>query len=86
MQRTANARTQISVVEKLGVAPGKQALITGASKAALGLKLPNWLAAQKVNLVLAARRAEPMEKLASDLRRKYGVDIHIEPIENLARK
>jgi short-subunit dehydrogenase len=39
------------------------------------------LAAQKVNLVLAARRQESMEKLASDLRRKYGVDVLVEAID-----
>ena len=50
---------------------GKWALITGASSG-LGLEFADLLAAQKVNLVLAARRQEPMEKLASDLRRKYG--------------
>ncbi|NTG51540.1 SDR family oxidoreductase [Agrobacterium rhizogenes] len=59
---------------------GKRALITGASSG-LGLEFAELLAAQKVNLVLAARRQEPMEKLASDLRRKYGVDIHVEPID-----
>jgi len=47
---------------------GKWALITGASSG-LGLDFADLLAAQKVNLVLAARRQEPMEKLASDLRR-----------------
>src|ERR1041385_8069366 len=59
---------------------GKRALITGASSG-LGLEFADLLAAQKVNLVLAARRLEPMEKLASDLRRKYGVDVLVEPID-----
>src|SRR5215207_8505827 len=59
---------------------GKRALITGASSG-LGLEFADLLAAQKVNLVLAARRQEPMEKLASDLRRKYGVDVLVEPID-----
>lgn len=59
---------------------GKWALITGASSG-LGLEFADLLAAQKVNLVLAARRREPMEKLASDLRRKYGVDVLIEAID-----
>ncbi|MGY8638523.1 SDR family oxidoreductase [Bradyrhizobium sp. 14AA] len=61
---------------------GKWALITGASSG-LGLEFADILAAQKVNLVLAARRREPMEKLASDLRGKYGVDVLVEAI-NLA--
>lgn len=56
---------------------GKRALITGASSG-LGLEFADLLAAQKVNLVLVARRQEPMEKLASDLRRKYGVDVLVE--------
>lgn len=59
---------------------GKRALITGASSG-LGVEFANLLAAQKVNLVLAARRQEPMEKLASDLRHKYGVDVLVEAID-----
>lgn len=59
---------------------GKRALITGASSG-LGLEFADLLAAQKVNLVLAARRQEPMEKLAADLRRKYGVDVLVEAID-----
>ncbi len=58
----------------------KRALITGASSG-LGLEFADQLAAQKVNLVLAARRREPMEKLASDLRRKHGVDVLVESID-----
>ncbi|WP_375306164.1 SDR family oxidoreductase [Bradyrhizobium sp. A11] len=61
---------------------GKWALVTGASSG-LGLEFADLLAAQKVNLVLAARRREPMDKLASDLRSKYGVDVLVEAI-NLA--
>ena len=61
---------------------GKWALITGASSG-LGLEFADLLAAQKANLVLAARRQEPMEQLASELRRKYGVDVLVEVI-NLA--
>ena len=53
---------------------GKRALITGASSG-IGAEFADLLAAQKVNLVLAARRREPMEQLAADLRRKYGVDV-----------
>jgi short-subunit dehydrogenase len=59
---------------------GKWALITGASSG-LGLEFADLLAALKVNLVLAARRQEPMEKLASVLRRKYGVDVLVEAID-----
>jgi short-subunit dehydrogenase len=59
---------------------GKWALITGASSG-LGLEFADLLAAQNVNLVLAARRQESMEKLAADLRRKYGVDVLVEAID-----
>jgi short-subunit dehydrogenase len=59
---------------------GKRALITGASSG-LGLEFADLLAAQKVDLVLVARRQEPMEKLASDLRGKYGVDVLVEAID-----
>jgi uncharacterized protein len=59
---------------------GKWALVTGAS-GGLGLEFARLLAAQKVNLVLAARRREPMEALASDLRRKYGIDVLVEAMD-----
>src|SRR5207237_5578848 len=67
-------------VEAVNSFAGKWALITGASSG-LGLEFADLLAAQKVNVVLAARRVEPMEKLASDLRRKYEVDVLVEPID-----
>jgi len=80
MQQAADTGTQISAGEKPNGARAKRALITGASSG-LGLEFAELLAAQKVNLVLAARRREPMEKLAADLRRKHGVDIVVEPID-----
>jgi short-subunit dehydrogenase len=61
-------------------APGKWALITGASSG-LGLDFADLLAAKNLNLVLAARRAEPMENLAADIRRKHGVDVLVEAID-----
>jgi uncharacterized protein len=70
----------ILVADAAGPAVGTWALITGASSG-LGLDFADLLAAQNVNLVLAARRPEPMEKLASDLRRKYGVDVLVESID-----
>jgi len=66
--------------ESMNIFAGKWALITGASSG-LGLEFADLLAAQKVNLVLAARRREPMEQLASHLRRKYGVEVLVEPID-----
>ena len=59
---------------------GKRALITGASSG-IGVEFADLLAAQKINLVLAARRREPMEKLAAELRRKYGIEVLVEPID-----
>jgi short-subunit dehydrogenase len=69
-----------AAVETMNGFAGKWALITGASSG-LGLEFADLLAAQKANLVLAARRQEPMEKLASNLRRKYGVDVLVEAID-----
>src|SRR5437016_12829821 len=69
-----------ATVEAMNSVAGKWALITGASSG-LGLEFADLLAAQKVNLVLVARRQESMEKLASDLRRKYGVDVLVEAID-----
>jgi short-subunit dehydrogenase len=80
MQDIADTTAKISIVEKSDGARRKRALITGASSG-LGLEFAELLAAKKVNLVLAARRQEPMEKLAADLRQKHGVDIHVEPID-----
>ena len=59
---------------------GKRALITGASSG-IGAEFADLLAAQKVDLVLVARRRELMEQLAADLRRKYGVDVIVEAID-----
>ena len=69
-----------AVIDTMNSIAGKWALITGASSG-LGLEFADLLAAQKVNLVLAARRQEPMEKLASNLRRNYGVDVLVEAID-----
>jgi short-subunit dehydrogenase len=67
----------LEVVKSLA---GKRALITGASSG-LGLEFADLLAARKVNLVLVARRLEPMEKLAADFRCKYRVDVLVEAID-----
>ncbi|MDJ0709991.1 MAG: SDR family NAD(P)-dependent oxidoreductase [Woeseiaceae bacterium] len=52
------------------------ALITGAS-AGLGSEFARQLAAQGKDLILVARRAEPMEALAADLRDAYGVAVDV---------
>lgn len=70
----------ISGITKQNAGGGGRALITGASSG-LGREFAELLAAQKIDLVLAARRQEPMEALATELRRKHGVDIVVEPID-----
>lgn len=62
---------------------GKWALITGASSG-FGMDFSQLLAEQGCNLVIAARRTEPMEKLAEELRNKFHVTIFVEGID-LAR-
>ena len=52
------------------------ALITGAS-AGLGAEFARQLAAQGMNILLVARRREPMEALADELRQSYGVDVEV---------
>ena len=54
----------------------RRALITGAS-AGLGSEFAHQLAAGGKDLVLVARRAEPMEKLAAKLNDEFGVDVDI---------
>jgi short-subunit dehydrogenase len=62
---------------------GKWALVTGASSG-FGKEFADLLAAGKANLVLAARRTEPMEALAAELRQKYGIQVVVEGVD-LAR-
>ena len=62
---------------------GQWALVTGASSGT-GSDFARALAERGINVVLAARRAEPMEKLADELREKHKVQVHVEVID-LAR-
>lgn len=55
-------------------ADGKWALITGASSG-FGVEFAKLLALSKTNLVLVARRIEPMNELAETLRRERGVQV-----------
>ncbi len=54
----------------------QRALITGAS-AGLGKEFARQLAARGMDLILVARRREPMEKLATELHDEYAVEIEI---------
>jgi short-subunit dehydrogenase len=56
------------------------ALLTGAS-GGLGIEFAKALAQRQINLVLTARRSVEMEMLANDLRKKYEVDVIVEPID-----
>lgn len=55
----------------------KWALVTGASSG-LGVAFARSLAARQINLVLTARRAEPMERLATELAQRHGVEVIVE--------
>ena len=56
----------------------RRALITGAS-AGLGREFARQLAAGGMDLVLVARRREPMAALAQELREAHGVDVDLPP-------
>lgn len=56
------------------------ALVTGASQG-LGRELAIALAIRGINLVLAARREEPMQQLAARLERQYGVRVLVEALD-----
>src|SRR5262245_33878686 len=59
---------------------GKWALVTGASSG-FGIEFATLLAERKANLILAARRTEPMEKLAEQLRQRHRIDTIVEGID-----
>lgn len=59
---------------------GKWALVTGASSG-FGIEFATLLAERNANLILAARRTEPMEKLAEQLRQQHRVNVVVEGID-----
>jgi short-subunit dehydrogenase len=59
---------------------GKWALVTGASSG-FGVEFANLLAQRGANLLLVARRREPMERLADRLRRDHHVEVIIETMD-----
>ncbi|GLR14370.1 short-chain dehydrogenase [Chitinimonas prasina] len=56
---------------------GKWALVTGASSG-FGMDFATALAERGANLILTARRTEPMEKLAASLRALHGIEVVVE--------
>lgn len=58
----------------------KTAVITGASSG-IGMELAPMFAANGYNLILTARRVDPMQKLADDLCRMYGITVNVIPMD-----
>jgi short-subunit dehydrogenase len=63
----------------------KWVLVTSASSG-LGVQFAATLAARGFNLVLAARREEPMQQLAAQLRQRHGVEIVVEARNETTRQ
>lgn len=80
MPRSTHNVAAPSLTAALDDVSGQWALVTGASSG-FGVEFATLLAARKVNLVLAARRKEPMEILAKRLRQQHGVQIVVEGID-----
>jgi short-subunit dehydrogenase len=62
------------------VLDNRWALVTGASSG-FGVQFAKLLAERKANLVLVARRTEPMEKLAEELRLRHSVQVVVEGMD-----
>lgn len=59
---------------------GPWAVVAGASEG-IGASFSHKLAARRMNLVLIARRAAPLEELARTLRDSYGVDVRTRSLD-----
>jgi hypothetical protein len=59
---------------------GPWAVVAGASEG-IGASFSKKLAARGLNLVLVARRAGPLEALASELRATHGVEVRVQPLD-----
>ena len=59
---------------------GKWALVTGASSG-FGMEFAKLLAERNANLVLVARRTEPMARLAEHLKKRYSVNVVVEGLD-----
>ena len=62
------------------VLDNKWALVTGASSG-FGIQFAKLLAERKANVVLVARRTEPMETLAEELRQTHSVQVEVEGMD-----
>jgi len=59
---------------------GPWAVVTGASDG-IGRELARQLAAAGLNLLVVARRSEPLEQLAEEARRVHGVEVRVLPAD-----
>jgi len=59
---------------------GPWAVVAGASEG-IGASFSKKLAARGVNVVMVARRAAPLEDLATKLRQQHGVEVRVQPLD-----
>ncbi len=59
---------------------GPWAVVAGASEG-IGASFSRKLAARGTNLVLIARRADPLEELAAELRATHAIEVRVQPLD-----